>query len=207
MASNKNRGGQTLIEVLIAIAIGAIMLSAAASLILPALRVNSQAGRTQVSVQLAQQLLDNVRSWSEGDWHNIANLATSSANRFYLNASSSPFTSVSGTETVIVTTSTYTRYFYVDDVSRSSSSGAIVLSAGAYDPSTKKITVVAGWTQGATSSIIDYLTRSADQVYVQTDWSGGPGQSNPASTTNSLFSTSTNINYTTSTGSIQLQVF
>ncbi len=205
MDHKKYRNGQTLIEVLIAIAIGVIMLAAAADLILPALRVNSQAGRTQISVQLAQQLLDNVRSWSEGDWHNITNLATSSANLFYLNTSSSPFVSAGGTETVTVATSTYTRYFYVDDVGRSSSTGGIVLSAGTNDPSTKKITVVAGWTQGATSSIIDYLTRSADQVYVQTDWSGGPGQSNAASTTNSLFATSTNINYTTSTGSIQLQ--
>lgn len=200
------RSGQSLIEVLIAIAIGALMVVAAGAIIAPALRVNTQTSQAQVGSSLAKALLDNVRVWAEGDWHNISNLATTSLNTYYLNTSNSPFTASTGTESVVVSTTTYNRYFYVDDVNRDAS-GYITSSGGSVDPSTKRVTVAYSWPQSATYTISDYLTRYRNNVFVQTDWSGGPGQSGPVTSTNSQFATSTNTNYTTTTGSIIIQGF
>jgi len=195
--------GQSLVEVLVAVAIGAILVIAAVTIITPALRVNTQATRVQVASSLAKGLSGNIRVWAESDWHNISNLATTSANTYYLIASSSPFTATSGIESVTVSTTTYARYFYVDDVQRDAS-GYIVESGGSNDPSTKKVTVSYNWPQGTTTTLSFYLTRHSNRVFTQTDWSGGPGQDGPSTTTNSQFSSSTsNISYSTP-GSISL---
>ncbi|MBI4085511.1 MAG: prepilin-type N-terminal cleavage/methylation domain-containing protein [Candidatus Liptonbacteria bacterium] len=199
-----NNSGQSIIEILIALTVGSIFIIGAATIITPSLRSSAQANKVQVSSALGRGLLDNVRVFSESDWHNIYNLATSSANKYYLTTSTSPFTAVTGTESVVFATTTYIRYFYLDSVGRDGS-GNILSSGGTNDPSTEKVTVVYGWTNGVTSSFPTYLTRHSNKVFDQTDWSGGPGQEGPATTTNNMFSTSTQINYSSSTGSISIQ--
>jgi type II secretory pathway pseudopilin PulG len=198
------RKGQSLIEILIGVAIGSIMIIAAASVIAPVLNINTDASRAQAGAALGKELLDNVSVWAEGDWHRIAGLATSSAYHFYLNASSSPFSSSTGDESVTVSTTTYKRFFYVDDVYRDAAGN--IASAPYYDPSTKKITVGYSWPGTATTTISAYLTRSSNMVFVQADWSGGPNQAGPVTSTNSKFASSTsNINYSTA-GSMYLNL-
>src|SRR3989338_6491413 len=124
--------GQSLIELLVAIMIGAIMIGAGAAIIAPVLRSNTQSLRSQAGIALGKELLDNVSSWAEGDWHNILNLATTSLNVYHLTTSTSPFSAVAGQENVAVGTTTYSRYFYVDDVARNAS-GDIVSEAGTND--------------------------------------------------------------------------
>lgn len=200
------RTGQSIIEVLVAVVVGVVLVGAAAGLIAPSLQTNTQATRVQAAAALAKQLSDNVRVWSEGDWHNILNLATTSANKYYLIASTSPFTATSGVETVTVSTTTYSRYFYLTDVYRDGGGNATTTATGnSYDPSTKLITVAYNWPNGTTTTLSAYLTRNRNSIYDQTDWSGGPNQAGPATTTNSRFSTSTsNISYASTTGSILL---
>ncbi len=403
--------GQSLFEILIALTVGIVLIAGSVTIIIPALRANTNADRVQVSSALGKELLENARAFAEADWHNISNLATSSANKYFLVTVRSPFIAVTGTEgiaadgltatsslvgywkfdestgtaaydfsgngnnatlncsgggcylplsttgiaggalnfqatttyyayltvpssvptssQVTVTTwykwngdtgddriinrgwcssmgwlmhryygfgvnnstgcsaqyfasfgtltqsqwyflagvfdgsvvytykngvlnatssssgvtlgsnnysldmmtqdngllddvriynralsaseinriyksGVYTRYFYVDNVGRSGSD-VLQSSGGSDDPSTKKITVVYGWLGGPTSSFSTYLSRFANRAFIQTDWSGGPGQNGPATTTNSKFSTSTGINYSTTTGSIMIE--
>ena len=99
----------------------------------------------------------------------------------------------------------YTRYFYLDSAGRDGS-GNILSSGGTNDPSTEKATVVYGWAGGSTSSFSTYLTRFRDNIFDQTDWSGGPGQDGPVTSTNSMFSTSTSMFYATTTGSLMIQL-
>ncbi|MDP2598659.1 MAG: prepilin-type N-terminal cleavage/methylation domain-containing protein [Candidatus Liptonbacteria bacterium] len=190
------RRGQSLVEVLVAAAVGALLVIAAAGVIAPALRANSTAGRVQVSAALAKELSDNIRVWSEGDWHNIFSLATSSANTYYLNTTSSPFTTSTGVEVITVATSTYSRYFFVDDVQRDSN-GAAVSSGGSNDPSTKQVTVGYNWPQGVTTTFSFYVSRYRNNILDQTDWSGGSGQSSPLTSTRNLFASSTSIKFLT----------
>ncbi len=99
--------------------------------------------------------------------------------------------------------SMYTRYFYVTNVGRDGG-GYILSSGGTDDPSTQLITVVYGAKGAATSTISEYITRSRNSVFDQTDWSGGPGQDGPVTSTNSRFASSSNIDYSTTTGSIRI---
>ena len=92
---------------------------------------------------------------------------------------------------------TYTRYFYLSDVYRDSS-GNIVTTGGAYDPSSKFATIVYGWSNGSTNSMTTLLARTRNNIIFQTDWSGGPGQAGPITAPNNQFASSSNIKYTNS---------
>jgi type II secretory pathway pseudopilin PulG len=197
--------GQSLVELMIAVAIGAILILAIITLIVPALKGSNKSAQIQTASSLAKELLENVGVWSQADWHNIYDLGKGSPNFYYLNTSNSPFVIATGTESIEVGTSTYSRFFYIENVSRDSS-GNIVTTDGADDPSTQKVTVGYNWPQGTTSTISSYLTRSRTNIFIQTDWSGGFGQDGPVTSSNSMFSTSSNINFTTSTGSFMINL-
>lgn len=97
--------------------------------------------------------------------------------------------------------SLYTRYFYVDNVSRDVS-GNIVPSGGENDPSTQKITVEVEWEGGRNMSLVGYSTRNDPRNYMQTDWTGGDGIEGPTTSATSTYFNSSNID--TSSYSIQL---
>jgi type II secretory pathway pseudopilin PulG len=200
-----SRAGQSLVEILVAVGVGVVVVIGAITVLSPATKTQGDALKIQSASALGKELLENVRAWGEGDWHNITVLATTSANKYYLIASTSPFTVATGTQTVTLATSTFTRYFYLDDVYRSTGK---IDSSGSFDPSTKKITVVYGWGSG-TGSTTSYLARTGDQVFTQSDWSGGSGQEGPltATGTNAKFASSSAIDTTTSTGSLVIQGF
>ena len=127
--------------------------------------------------------------------------------QYYLVTSSSPYTATTGIQSVAIGTTTYVRYFYLSDAYRTSG-GSISSSStsNTYDPSTKQVTVVYNWTQGTTSTISTYLTRNGDAVIDQTDWSGGPGATSAATSVGSQFASSTNVDYSTTTGSIYVSI-
>ncbi len=206
-----SRGGQSLIEVLIAVAIGAILIVTGVALIVPALQSNTQAAKVQTASSLGKELIDNVRVWSEGNWNNVLTLATGTANTYYLNTSSSPFsTSSAGSiQSLLIGTTTYERYFYLSDVYRDSSGNIVTATTAgaAYDPSTKQVTVGYNWFGGpATNTMTVYVVRARNTVFSQTDWSGGPGVTSTITSTNSQFASSSNIDYSTTTGAIYVAI-
>lgn len=198
--------GQSLIEVLIAVTVGVLMIGVVITFIAPVLRSDTHTSRAQTAASLSKELLDNVRVLSEANWHNVDGLTVGSSSPHYLTTSTSPFLVLDGIESVSVGTTTYKRYFYVENVNRDASIGGKISSSGFNDPSTKKVTVVYAWPPASTSSISQYLTRSQNRFFIQTDWSGGPGAEGPVTSTGSRFSTSSQppneIDYTSSTGSI-----
>lgn len=194
--------GQSLIEVLIGLVVGALMVGAVVAIISPVLQIDTQTSRAQIGGALAKELLDSVEVWAESNWHNVDALATTSVNAYYLTTSTAGFSSSTGAQNVIVASATYSRYFYLDDVWRES--GAIVNATSALsvpDPSTKLITVVYRWPPSSTASVSAYLTRSRNNFFLQTDWSGGRGSS-----TRNQFETSSRVT-ATGTGSIVIQGF
>ncbi len=189
-------------DVLVGIAIGVVLIFVAVAGIVPALKTGKQAAQTQDVTWLATGLLGNVKTWADGNWNNVLALATGTANQYFLITSSSPYVATSGIESIQVSTSTYFRYFYLSDVYRTE--GSIVLSGGTYDPSTKEVTVMYGWNGVPTSSVSEYLTRNRANIYDQSDWSGGPNPNGIATSANSQFSSSTNINFMNASGSISV---
>ena len=201
-----DRKGQSLVEVLIAIAVGIIMVVGAITAVVPSLRIQGNSVHVQVATAFGKELLDNVRVFAESNWSALAALSTSSAVHYYLNASSSPFTTSTGDQVIAVGTTTYTRYFYLSEAQRNGS-GMIVASGGTADPSTRKVTVTYQWTWGPTSTMVTYLTRSRSNTFWQTDWTVGGGQDGPVTVSNSRFGTSTgSVNVASSSGSILLNL-
>jgi|SRR3989344_2964774 len=186
------RRGQSLIEVLIATGVGVLLIVAAVVVIAPALRSNTQAGKVQTGAALAKELLDSVTVWSGANWSNLYNLPKGSSNPYYLQTTSSPFAVATGSQAIVVASTTYTRYFYAENVARDSA-GKIITSGGVNDPSTQKVTVVYSWPQSPSRTIVGYLVRSRDNVIWQSDWSGGLGQAGPLTAANSSFASSSGI--------------
>ncbi len=205
------REAQSLVEVLIGIALGALLIVAGATLIVPALRTNQQVSNIQAQTELAKELSDNVKAWAGGNWNNILSVATGSAHAYYLFATSSPFAATSGIETVVLGSTSYNRYFYVNDMYRDGSGNATSSTAvgNSYDPSTKQVvavTRVVSSTNAATTTFMMYLTRNANSGVDQTDWSGGSGAGGPATLVGNQFASSTsNVVYNSPAGSLTLQ--
>ena len=192
---------------MIAIAIGGIFMGGMAMIISPALLESGQAGKIQVAATNAQSLLNNVRVWSEANWNNVLTLSTGTSYQYYIVTSSSPYTATSGIQSIVIATNTYTTYFYLVDVYRDSVGDATTASSGnTYDPSTKQIFAVYNWTRGVTGTISTYITRNNNTVFYQTDWSGGASSTAVVTSTGNQFGASSNIDYTTSTGSLYVNI-
>ncbi len=100
---------------------------------------------------------------------------------------------------------TFMRWYTIEMVQRDASDN-IVSSGGTPDPSTVKVTYFVKTPKGRIISSSEYITRSESRVMLQTDWSGGPGASGIYISATNLFATSTNINYSSTTGQIRLKM-
>ncbi len=209
--------GQSLIEIIIAMAVGGLLIGAAVTTIVPMLRSNLETKNIQIATSLDQEYLDAIKNLAESNWFNIYSppSAKGPSSQFYLRATSTTYEIVSGTTSTVIEGRTFNQYFSIENVSRnfcgsgditttsttacSSGPGAVGVSD---DPSTQKITATVSWPDNRSISRSQYLTRNRNKVFVQTDWSGGPNQEGPITLENNKFANSSNINYTTSAGSI-----
>lgn len=202
--------GQSLIEILIGTALGALLVVAAAGLIAPALQTNSGLIQVQAEAQLGGELMDNVKAFAAGNWSGLLSLAAGTGNAYYLNATSSPFAVVASSgyniESVNVASATYQRYFYVNDVYRDSNGNVTsTVTGNAYDPSTKQVTVVVKAASSTQAPFVYnmYLTRNANNVLNQTSWAGGSGQNGAVTLVGNTYAVAANV-AVTPTGSLQL---
>jgi hypothetical protein len=114
----------------------------------------------------------------------------------------------------LYSSSVYSRYFYVGNVSRTGCGVVNITSDSnnsctnivdlsdptdyvADDSSTQKITAVVTRTDGGSYQFYDYVTRNRNSVFTQNNWSGGNGQDGPITVANDKYSTSTNITAST----------
>src|SRR3989338_596361 len=71
--SPKSRAGQSLVEVLIAISIGALIIGAAVGAISITIKSDTKNVSSSFAIPLARDLIDKTRSISEGGWANLYN--------------------------------------------------------------------------------------------------------------------------------------
>ena len=222
MEKYNTNSGQSLVEIMVAIGIGAILIGGATTVIVSILRSNLETKSVQIATSLTQEYLDKLQTLAESDWHIVYNppLGKGPSSQFYLTTASTTFALAAGTTSTIIEGRTFTRYFSIENVNRNlCGAGDITLDAVTScgsgpgtvgitdDPSAQKITVTVSWPDGRSISRTQYFTRHIDKVFVQTDWSAGPNQEGPITSANNRFTSSTDINYTTSTGSIIIQGF
>jgi len=207
MKSFNDTAGQSLMEIIISLTIGVILMAAAAAAIIPTLRNNSESQNVQTANSLAQEYLDNIQNLAESNWLNIYNPPALKGpnSQFYLRMSETTYQIFSGASSTIIQNLTFTRHFSIENVNRDGNGN--IAASGSDDPSTQKITVTVSWPTNRLISRTEYLTRSKNKVFNQSDWSNGPGQEGPINSENSGFSSSNNIDYSTSSGSIIIQGF
>lgn len=97
----RNQKGQSLVEIVIALAIGAIVIGAAAAAVVVVLRSGITTQRQQSGTILAQDVAEKVRTFAAADWQNIYGLTKGSSTTYYFNASSTELFTIKGKEGVI----------------------------------------------------------------------------------------------------------
>ena len=83
--------GQSLVELLIGIAVVAIISGSVAGALFLSVRTNKQSATSEEASSLGQELLDNTRSLSESDWSGLYNLSDKGpSSTYYITATPSP---------------------------------------------------------------------------------------------------------------------
>lgn len=211
----RSTAGQVLLEILIAFLILIFFGLAVFGIVTASLRGVRSSMDHVTAVFLAQETTEALRMIALEDWQNITNLATSSSNHYFATTSvdcdidDCKWIATSSDETILMNNLTYTRWFHLDDVYRSTSTGVIVSSGGYYDPSVIKATVHVRWTISGTTntySKVVYYSRFKNNLYTQTDWSGGAVGEASTTQATTTFTTSTGVDSTSTTGSILLEL-
>jgi len=229
----KPNAGQSLIEIIIAMAVGGLLIGAAVTTIVPMLKSNLVAKNIQTANSLAQGYIDILKSKTDADWHTLYDLFDKGpASKFYLSATSTAqYEILAGTTSTVSDNQVFNIYFSVENVNRTSCGIGDITSAEASslcsspaswpaptdqvaeDSSTQKITVLVKLENGQEIiRRIQYLSRVRNQVFVQSDWSAGGNQESfpsDATTTyvNNQFTTSTNTDYWSTPGYIRINGF
>lgn len=156
-----NSRGQSLIELLIAIGLTAILLPALLTGLVASREGKAQEAERLQALGLLREANEAVRSVREKNWSNMVVNGT-----YYPVISGSTWSLNSGTETI----GNFSRQIVIEPVQRATS-GAIVSNGGITDPSTKKITTQVAWNNPYPGSVTtsEYLTRHlANAVWQQT---------------------------------------
>ena len=162
MTNFKLQNGQSLVELLLAIGLSAVLLPALLTGFVASREGKAQHGQRTEGVAILKATTEAVRSVREKGWSNFANNGT-----FHPEISGSSWSLVAGEYTDPVTG--FKTKVDISDVNRDSN-GAIA-SSGTTDPSTKKVVVTVSWGTPYLSSITStlYLTRYlANNAFTQT---------------------------------------
>ncbi len=198
--------GQSVIELVIGIAIGIALLTGAIAIIAVSLRTGSINRARQPGLELSQELTTQTEAAARASWLAIFNAgAHGTSTPYHLVASGTDYIVASGTESLTVNGISFTRWLTMSDVYRDNNDTITGGGGGTLDPSTLCFTFNTNWTQDGESKTVTLdkcLTRSENRVIVETTWTSGSGQEGPVATPNGLFASSTNINYASTAGAI-----
>lgn len=168
----KNKKGQGLVEIILAMGIFALIASSMISLVLGGNAALIQGGEQMQAESLAQEALEAVRAVREGAWNELRftqSAVATTTGEWVLTGE--------GTDETI---GQYQRVITFSDVCRDVLNN-ITVCPGAYkDIHEKRVEVVINWENrpGINNSIsrVSYLSNWDSDDWEQTDWSGGSGQ-------------------------------
>lgn len=157
----RSQAGQLLVEIILAIALSAIVLPALLVGLVSSREGKAQQSQRTEAVYLLNETVDAVRSIREKSW-----ISVSTNGIFHPIINGSSWELASGTTIV----NSFTQSVAISDVYRDSN-GAIVASPGTLDPSSKKVDVSISWGQPYISTVSAnlYITRYLDNsAFIQT---------------------------------------
>lgn len=163
--------GQSLIELLIAIALAAVLIPGILNGLIASRNGKAQEGQRLQALTYLKEEEEAVRSVREAGWSNIAN-----NNTYHPVTGASSWSLATGSESI---GGNFTRQVVISSVQRDPTTGNIVLSGGINDPSTKLAVYTVSWTTPISGSVTstEYLQRYlGNNTLVQTtqaDFNGG----------------------------------
>jgi len=183
---------QSLIEILVAVAVGVILVGSSTILIGVSLRSYDSIKLHLQSNMLIRQKAEAIQALARNDWHSIYSLNKESD--YEISLLENTWVISSGQEIDTINDIPYKRYFQVYNVTRDANGN--IAETGTNDPNTQKVIIFVDYGNDYvnSSSVSFYLVRSLNnRTFHQTDWSEGDGQSGPISSPGSLFDTASNI--------------
>jgi len=186
------RKGQSLVEILVAVAVGTILIGGSVGLMGVSIKSYGTVRKHLQANILIRQAAEVIQSLARSNWHNIYDLTKGTD--YKISLSGNFWTISAGQETDTVNSIPYKRYFQVNDVNRDASDN--IAEVGTDDPSTQKITIILEYGNNYTSSssISFYFTRSDNNsVFHQTDWAGGDSVTGPVVSPGNTFDSLDNI--------------
>lgn len=214
--SRSARKGQSLIEILVGIAILSIFLTGATLMMINILKIGKINRSAQTAQDLASELLDNIRAINTANWQNIYSQSPKGINAtYYATTTINGLAIASGTELLTVDNIDFTRYFYIENVCRDNngvgsfvgvSNDTTCAGGSSEDPSTQRVTVKVTWPDSTSGkTLAEFITRFKNAVTQQSSWQGGPVSDAVAIVATTTFASSSNIDFSSSTGAIQIQ--
>lgn len=162
--------GQSLIEILVAIALAMVILPAVLTGVVASRENKAQGGQRIQAIAYLKEMEEAVRSVREKGWSNIA------TNGIYYPVAGSSWSLGSGTQTLDAA-SGMTRQLTISSVNRDSSGN--IAGSGTLDPSTKKVDYAVSWSlpnPGTVTSgeyLLRYVGNSTKVQTTQADFDAG----------------------------------
>lgn len=200
-------GGQSLIEVTIGLALGALIVGSATLVLTSSLTSSGGTKLLDAGRAFGSELLNSAKAFAGSDWGSVSALS-GVLTPHYLASNQGVFTIQDGGEAATLNGVPYTRSFTVQSVSRDAG-GAVTTGAGVDDPSTKRIVVAVSWSfagKPQSAMLEAFVTRLANRSTRYTDWSGGSGKSGPVTSPESgYFSASSSFDAASVPGTLRLK--
>lgn len=187
---SSQKRGALLLELLIVIALLAVILGVGSQAVYVSLQSSKVSGERDVAVGLASEALEAVRAVSDEKWQNIYDL-TKTSQHYQTVLSGNRWTLATGDETIALNNASYTRYVIIENVSRDASTRMIDTGSN-YDPSTQKVTATVSWTNADSVVVSEYFLRWKNKVCKQTGWSSS-GSTGLKTCPDTTYDTATNL--------------
>lgn len=201
---NKNKGS-LLFELLIVIALFAIILSFGANAIYLSLRSNKLSIERDVALSVASETMEATRAVIEEDWQNIYGL-TKGTTHYYPSLLNDKWVLLGGDGSITLNDILYTKYITINNVSRDYSTRDILNTYSSIDddPSTQKVTVTVSWPNGSNVTILEYFFRWKNKTCGQSGWATGGSLNTVIDCADNNYDTK-DASIDISTGSLKLQ--
>lgn len=203
--------GQSLVELVIGIAIGILFIAGAIGIIVLTLRISSQNKASQTATELTHEFANQIPVLANDEWHELFDVSPHGTSTQYHLIESNDFLIIAaGAEDITVNGQPYARSFTVSDVYRDSDGTITTDGSGTVDLSTLEITITTAWAQSGDATSVaftQYITRNRSRVFNQTDWLAGPGDGGPHSSPTAGFSSAINVNYASIPGAVYIDSF
>lgn len=184
--------GQSLLEILIAITLIAIIAAIVLMFAQTGLRSTKVSGEKTRLNEIAQETMELTRSIALADWSNVCewgypNCKTVAGTSYFPTVSGDVWQFATGTEIITLDGTTYTRSLTFEKICRDDTGAIATVTTsscviGTEDPSSRKVVVTIETSDAGKTTLINFVTRwgaarldltRGSNVFYQTDWIGG----------------------------------